>query len=316
MKTISILDTDITSSNLGNEIIMESIYDFLNKVFFDEFIIKIQCTDHIGPMSKKYIGLSDFSFIGGSNLLTSKMNRYKQIGFSIKDTLNINEMILFGVGWWQYQANPNFYSRFFIRNLLSRKMIHSVRDEYTKKRLNSIGFENVLNTSCPSTWSLTKDHCKEIPSYQSANVVFTITDYNYDKQNDLQFINFLKENYQTVYFWPQGLNDLAYFNELDINLKNKIIIIPPKLKAFDNILNQDNIEYIGTRLHAGIRALQKKKRALILAIDNRASEIAKDIGINIASRKSLSDLRSFADSKFSASIKIPEVNINFWKDQF
>ena len=92
MKTISVLDTDITSSNLGNEIIMEAVNDVLNEIFFDDFIIRIQCTDLIGKMSKKYIGLSNFSFIGGSNLLTSEMNVYKQIGFKMLDSFKVNEL--------------------------------------------------------------------------------------------------------------------------------------------------------------------------------------------------------------------------------
>ena len=86
MKKITILDTDITSSNLGNEIIMEGVYDFLHSNFQNDYLMKLECTDYIGPMSKKYILSSDFSFIGGSNLLTSQINKYKQIGFSFFDS--------------------------------------------------------------------------------------------------------------------------------------------------------------------------------------------------------------------------------------
>ena len=113
MKKITILDTDITSSNLGNEIIMQGVYDFLHSRFQNDYLMKLECTDHIGPMSKKYILSSDYSFIGGSNLLTSQINKYKQIGFSFFDSFSIQKMILIGVGWWQYQDKPNFLSKVF-----------------------------------------------------------------------------------------------------------------------------------------------------------------------------------------------------------
>ena len=41
----------------------------------------------------------------------------------------------------------------------------------TKKRLNSIGIENVLNTACPTMWSLTPSRQLEISSKRSKNVV-------------------------------------------------------------------------------------------------------------------------------------------------
>jgi polysaccharide pyruvyl transferase WcaK-like protein len=316
LKTISVLDTDITSSNLGNEIIMEAVNDVLNEIFFDDFIIRIQCTDLIGKMSKKYIGLSNYSFIGGSNLLTSEMNVYKQIGFQMLDSFKINEMILFGVGWWQYQKEPNLFTKIFLKNLLSRKNIHSVRDFYSENKLKKLGITNVLNTSCPSTWVLTKAHCAQIPKIKSPNVVFTLTDYNLDHQNDKNFINILKNNYENIYFWPQGLNDIEYLDSLKINDSNRINILPPKLKAFDDLLKNNDIDYIGTRLHGGIRAMQKKKRTLIISIDNRASEISSDIGLNVAARGSENDLKNFINHSFETSVIIPEKNISIWKNQF
>jgi hypothetical protein len=316
LKTISILDTDITSSNLGNEIIMESVNDVLNELFFDDFIIRIQCTDLIGKMSKKYIDLSNFSFVGGSNLLTSEMNVYKQIGFKMLDSFKINEMILFGVGWWQYQKEPNLFTKIFLKNLLSNKNIHSVRDFYSEQKLKKIGITNVLNTSCPSTWALTKTHCAQIPKRQSQNVVFTLTDYNLDYQNDETLINLLKKNYENIYFWPQGLNDIKYLDSLKTDDHRRVIILPPKLKAFDDLLINNDIDYIGTRLHGGIRAMQKKKRALIISIDNRASEISSDIGITVATRGSENDLKNFINNSYDTSVKIPEKNISIWKNQF
>lgn len=316
MKTISILDTDITSSNLGNEIIMQAVYGVMHELFFNDFLIKIQCQDDIGPLSRKYIKQSDLAFIGGSNLLTSQMNSYKQIGFSFYDSFKIQQMILLGVGWWQYQESPNTYTKFFLKNLLSQEIIHSVRDEYTKDKLNGLGLMNVLNTSCPSTWSLTEAHCKLIPSNRTDSVVFTITDYSLDLKSDIQFIELLTGTYENVFFWPQGLNDLNYFKNLAIKGKDTIQLIPPKLSAFDELLVNTDIDYIGTRLHGGIRAMQKKRRSLILAIDNRAEEISADLGLMICKRDSLCEIKSFINDESETSLRIPHQNINTWKAQF
>ena len=49
----------------------------------------------------------------------------------------------------------------------------------------------------------------------------------------------------------------------------------------------ENIDYVGTRLHAGIRALQHKKRTIIIGIDNRAIEKAKDFNLTVIDRKNI-----------------------------
>ena len=316
MKKITILDTDITSSNLGNEIIMQGVYDFLHSRFQNDYLMKLECTDHIGPMSKKYILSSDYSFIGGSNLLTSQINKYKQIGFSFFDSFSIQKMILIGVGWWQYQDKPNFFSKVFLRNLLESKIIHSVRDEYTKEKLLKIGIKNVLNTSCPSTWNLTESHCNKILKTKSDAVVFTLTDYSHDIKSDTNFINILKDNYERIFFWPQGWNDLDYIKSLKIRNSEIIKIIPPYLKSFDNLLKNNEIDYIGTRLHAGIRAIQMQRRALILSVDNRATEISNDICMNVVPRDAEDRIELFITSEHKTAIKIPQKNIDAWKAQF
>ena len=52
----------------------------------------------------------------------------------------------------------------------------------------------------------------------------------------------------------------------------------PTLEAFDNLLESEiDLDYIGTRLHAGIRAIQKKRRSIIIGVDNRALEMQKTL---------------------------------------
>lgn len=238
------------------------------------------------------------------------------MGFNIKDALRVNNVVLVGVGWWQYQNKPNLYTRTLLKRILHKEAIHSVRDDYTKRYLESIGINNVVNTSCPSAWGLTAEHCKEIPLSKSNKVVCTITDYNHNPRSDEAFINQLIESYETCHLWLQGAGDHEYFHSLNIP-HEKVSLIPPKLEALNAFLRQEDTDYVGTRLHAGIRALQHGKRSLILAIDNRASELGSDIGLNICDRDDLLAIRQFIQGdKPSTEIYLPEKEIASWKAQF
>ena len=90
---------------------------------------------------------------------------------------------------------PIYTLDFLLKILLSKTYLHSVRDEYTKDMLERIGIKNVINTGCPTMWSLTEEHCKQIPIKKSNSVVFTITDYN--KKPFCRFI-FLSMNFETL----------------------------------------------------------------------------------------------------------------------
>jgi len=317
MRTIAVIDTTICDDNLGNQIIMEAIYEVIDELFEEDFIYKLQYAEKFGWKSLSIIRKSDYTFFGGTNALSSQMNKYKQMGFSLKDLLFIsNKIILFGVGWWQYQPPPNMYTRFFLKKLLSKDVIHSVRDSYTKTMLEKIGINNIINTSCPSTWKLTKEHCKDIPSKKSKDVITTVVDYNKQPYFDEKIINILLKYYDTVYIWIQGVGDLEYIKKLNLTDISRIKFIPPRLKKYDEFLQNNEVDYIGLRLHAGIRALQHKKRTLIIAIDNRAKEIAKDINLNICERHEFNKIISFIENDYKTNIVIPIEEINKWKAQF
>ena len=193
--------------------------------------------------------------------------------------------------------------------------MHSVRDTFTLKMLNSIGINNVINTSCPSVWSLNEEHCKTIPVEKSESVLFTLTDYKKNPDQDLIFIDELFRSYSNIFFWPQGIGDIDYLSSLNIDM-NLINLLNPSLSSLDTTLEKNNIDYIGTRLHAGIRSIQFKKRSLILSVDNRAWEIAKDINLNVTKRGNLDQIRKFISQDFQTMIYPPFNNIQLWKNQF
>ena len=81
MKVISILDTTISDYNLGNQIIMEAVNDILDELFWDDFMFRLQYAERFGRQSLRHMRHSDYIFWGGTNALTSHMNKYKQMGF-------------------------------------------------------------------------------------------------------------------------------------------------------------------------------------------------------------------------------------------
>jgi polysaccharide pyruvyl transferase WcaK-like protein len=313
MRKISVFDTTISDYNLGNQIIMEAVYKHLNEMFPSDFFFKVPYME-ITRHTIDYLKRSDLTFFGGTNALTGQMERYKQWDLNLKKSFQIRDVILMGIGWWQYQNSTSLYTKIILKKVLSKQHLHSVRDSHTKEKLEELGLKNVFNTGCPTLWELSEDHCKQISKSKSNDVILTLTDYNKNIKRDSHLLKVLSKNYNTIYYWIQGEGDLDYINELKKN--ENIVLINPSLAAYDDILNKEKIDYVGTRLHAGIRALQKKKRALIIGIDNRAIEMHKDFNIPVLYDSRIEELETKINKELSCDIKLPYKEIETWKGQF
>ncbi len=317
MKKIKLYSPAISSLNVGDEIIVDSIKKEMSFLFEQSHCIEL--STHL-PLSKFYldaIGTVDYSFVCGSNLLMGNMNNLSFRQWDIRPTVydKVGPCILIGVGWWQYNNSLNFYTKKLYQKILSDNYIHSVRDSYTEKKLKDAGFHNVINTGCPTMWSLTVKHCMSIPTKKSNSVIFTLTDYRPDKEKDNQLLQILKANYEHLYFWLQGSNDLDYITTLDA-YDSSIHIIPPKLSEYDKLLETVNVDYVGTRLHGGIRALQKGRRTIIIGVDNRAEEKKLDFNLPVVTRNDLKGLEKMIISEFKTNITIDTDKIDRWKRQF
>ncbi|MTK13124.1 MAG: polysaccharide pyruvyl transferase family protein [Clostridiaceae bacterium] len=313
MKVISVFDTTISEYNLGNQIIMDSVERELDNIFGNRFQYNIPY-QQINKKVGKCIKQSDFTFFGGTNSLSSFMNKYKQWDMNLFKTLYIKDVIMIGIGWWQYQDEPNLYTKLILKRSLSRQYYHSARDSYTEKRLRKMGFK-VINTGCPTLWELTQEKLKEVDKKgKQKNVVITFTDYNKEKDQDKKLFDICIKNYEKIYVWPQGVGDYSYIKEIDS--KKKAIIIDSNLKAYDKVLLNEEVDYIGTRLHAGIRALQKGVRAFFIAIDNRTIEMGNDIELTYVKRDKINDLQKLIANKYNGKLGINYKAINEWKAQF
>ncbi|MEY8735978.1 polysaccharide pyruvyl transferase family protein [Lactobacillus sp. AN1001] len=309
----TILDTGLASDNLGDLIInyyCGKVFDELN------MSIKNSIPTHRKPTKSELKSLKEtnLKIVTGTNILNSTMNRMAVWKLPSNITA-LQNVCLMGVGWSGYTEKENYYTRNLLEYMLSKTYLHSVRDSYTENKLRKLGIENVVNTACPTMWNLTEEYCRDIPTTKSSNVVTTITDYDQDRENDWFMLDTLLELYSNVYVWIQGDNDEKYLDSYP--RKDELLKVSNSLEAYNKLLEKEDLDYVGTRLHAGVHALNYKRRSLIISIDNRAREIARDTGLPIIERKQLQNsLRERILSNIDISIRLPEENIKYWKQQF
>lgn len=308
----------LCSVNLGDHIIVDSILKQMDFLFADNYCVDVSSHQPVSFMfTHRVLVGKEMSFVLGSNLLQGRLNSvYRQWKIHLFNAKLLGPTVLIGVGWRQYNEPPNLYTRSVYRKILSHTYMHSVRDSYTESMMRKMGFDNVINTGCATMWFLTPDFCEKIPTQKGRDVVFTITDYLKDYEKDKKMISILLNNYENVYAWMQGMDDYKYYKEL-VEDEKRIKLVQPTLEAYDKFLNEnESVDYVGTRLHGGIRALQHKKRTVILGIDNRATEKKKDFNLPVMDRSEIHNLTDIINTPFITDIKIPLENINKWKEQF
>lgn len=294
---------------------MDAVKKQIHDIFPFAYKIFIPTHEYIGKFGYRAIKKSSYVIVGGTNLLTSNMNKYNQWRINYKDYFKLKNVILLGVGWWQYQNKPNWYTSNLLKKVLNHELTHSVRDSYTLNQMKIAGISNVINTGCPTMWGLNPEHCRRIPDEKGENLLLTFTDYKPALEIDKKVFRTLEGKYKKIYLWLQGSRDYEYTQKF--LPKNGIEIIPPSVEALDDLLSSvESLDYIGTRLHAGIRAMQYGKRAIILGVDNRAVEKAKDFGINMVKRENIEELDKVVESRLGTKIMLPIKEIEFWKNQF
>lgn len=321
-----ILDTSNATENLGDFIIMDAVRKQLRKMFPDDFFVYSSTHDTPGKKGYEWADQVKFQFIGGSNLLSGRFigRNHAQWRFGFRDLKHMNKLVGVGLGWQsdnEYNTlinKPFVYSQKKLYKLgMSSDFVHSVRDSHTQIKLKEYGI-NSINTACVTMWDLTPEHLKTIPIKKAKMAIMTITDYRKSGKHLHAYktmISTLLKEYDEVKMWIQAPGDLELLAELNVEGSEKISFINPNLEDYDKALEED-IDYIGTRLHAGIRALQHAKRTLIIEVDNRAREIAKDTNLPTLNFEKIDDLEMILKNDLKMDIHVPFDQIEIWKSQF
>jgi polysaccharide pyruvyl transferase WcaK-like protein len=315
LSKVTILDTAAAGTNLGDQIIMEAVRDETAALFADYATFTVATHEWMGAQSRRLIRQSDWTIAGGTSLLSSRM--WFRANWKVKpiDALSHLDVVLLGAGWYQYQGAADPLSRWMLRSLLSRKRLHSVRDSYALAKLASIGMTNAVNTGCPTLWRLSAEHCARLPRRKAESVLTTVNSYPklFDREADRRMLAILRQSYRNVYLWIQTHSDFEYARALDPNLA----FVNPSLSALDAVLASElDIDYVGNRLHAGIRALQKGRRAIIVEIDNRAREMGRDFGLPTVERTDFAKLGHMIGEHAEIAVRPPWAEIERWKRQF
>lgn len=309
-----LLDTSMDSDNAGDGIIMENCLLQLSDCLDVESLDRVPTHRFPTQEEKHQLCAAGQKILCGTNILSGHMRHYGlwKLG---TDVTPYRSTILMGVGFDSKDSSFDNYTKQLLHTILSTDGIHSVRDSFSEQKLKSMGIANVLNTGCSTMWNLTPEHCAAIPTAKASRVVCTITDYSQDAHNDKAMLDILLESYDKVYLWLQGREDLAYIRELEY--EDKLELIESTVEAYDAVLAMDDLDYIGTRLHAGIRALSKGHRSLIISIDNRAECISADTGLPIIRREDVTvALKKQINGAIKTNICLPWENIRKFKSQF
>ena len=254
----------------------------------------------------------------GTNILYTHMADQKQWALP-HDLRSFDHVCLLGVGMSDIGVDDciDAYTKAFYKTVLDGELFHSVRDEMTRQRLLDIGITNVLNTACPTMWSLTPEVQANIPVQKASCVLTSITDYSFSPERDLEMLKILGREYEKVTIWVQGSHDIDWCLDKIVDLSS-YEVVGPNIEDLDRVLKRSDLDYVGTRLHAGIRCLNRGHRSLIIAVDNRARQIGADTGLPVLEREELSSgkLEEWINHPVPSDIRLPWDAINQWKDQF
>jgi polysaccharide pyruvyl transferase WcaK-like protein len=313
----------LESTNLGNQIIFESILENIQSLFPGKELVRVSSHVPLEPKHRKLFNNAFLSFIGGTNLLTYRIIRFMGMPIRNSDLVwlfpGVKDLIIFGAGWgYGYGRSISLRTKIFYKKFLHPKFSHSLRDQYSADKLSEEVAIKTCNTCCPSTWSVNIEQTNRTKF--SNKCLFTFTDYATNPSADEKLLGILFSYFDDLIFFPQGAEDEEYIQSLSLYKKNKekVFILPHSYTEFKNYLSTNEITYIGTRLHGGIKCLQHNYESMIIAFDNRTMEIAKDTNLPICPQSDYTVLLDWLEGKkvFNKSVLLPQDTIAKWKNQF
>jgi len=303
----------LPSPNIGDHVISRAVHRELRNIFGQATnFVSVASHQYPSRQTVKELSSCDRVVVGGSNLLWFRPVRPQSWKIGPWGAIGYRNLVLFGVGWGAYEIAPNWYGKFICSKILDGDRVHSVRDSYTAKLAREgLGISGAINTACPTMWCLTDSHIQSIHRDKGDECIFALTDYAKHPESDGELIRSLKATYGSkLLFWPQGKGDLRYARSLGYDGP----AIDENLDALLKVLSSGTkFDYIGTRLHAGVLCLEHRVRTMIIAIDNRATEIGRDTGLPTVTRGDSAKIHEWLRESGHLPIILPFDNIFSWK---
>lgn len=314
-----LLDTSIGSHNAGDHIIMHYAQKQLNKIWDN---LDDHLPVHVLPESLPHNTRDRLKILCGTNVLSARADNMRLAARWLelpKDTsLYAHSILTLAVGMRDIRPGQGITDKtaMVLNYLFTDQYVHSVRDSHTEQALNAIGITNVVNTSCVTMWDLTPQLCASIPTDKATDVLTTITDYDFDPDNDSHMLHTLQKHYRNVYLWLQGMEDYDKLQTL-ADVEGIRLVHGGFAGLQEFVATHEDFDYFGTRLHCGIYCLNHGIRSMIVIIDNRAADIQKDTNIPAVHRASLKqDMVGLIENPRVTDIRLPQEAIDLWRRQF
>jgi polysaccharide pyruvyl transferase WcaK-like protein len=310
LPSATVLDTSIATRNIGDEIIMDAVRGELRAMLPEAAVRTVPTHERLGARTRGLIGAADIVLAGGSNLIGPPMYYSRLWKVTPWDALQRWDVTLMGCGWRRYSARISPATAWLLRRLLGSEVPHAVRDHYTAEQLAKLGIDNTLVTGCPTTWGLDTALLGRIPQQQGDEVVVVLNGRNDAPGLGQAILAACTRRYRKVHFWTQMFTDARYLQGLDAAVE----VVPPNLQAYDELLRgSESLDYVGTRLHAGVRALQHGRRTTIFEIDNRAAEMSKTLSLPTVAVERGADVDQALAQPWSAEVEIPADTVDQWR---
>lgn len=287
IRNVTLLDTSIGSANLGDSIIVEAVL-----AEFPELASATRLGTHNfwGLKNLRAAKRSQISLLTGTNALSSFVYPPTPWRLGPLEVFSlIKKVVIVGAGWRKYEQEISAFQQGVYRAILHPDLPISVRDCYSDLKFKRSGMDSIY-TGCPTMWSLGP---ATSALSDEEDVVLTLTDYSRHPETDQFLLDNLALRFKRVHFWPQGFGDEEYLKSLSV--PSNLRILPRSLLSLNESLLRAS--YVGTRLHAGVRAAQLQVPSLVIGIDNRAVEIGRDTNFPVLDRsKVFENLHSAIDS--------------------
>lgn len=317
---VTLLDTAINTENCGDQIIMHYA-DKAMTGLFDDGVVLNHVQTHGYSSALEHVPSDTLKIACGTNMIATDMAGFGQLMTPLLNLRSYRHSVcLLAVGMRSLADVDGSFTRYshdFLRYVLSPEVMHSVRDENTRRKLAELGIANVINTSCVTMWGLTPEFCANLPKEKHPEVLTTVTNYARDPESDRFMLETLLREYDKVHLWVQAEEDREYVAQLVD--ANSLDYIEHSKDALDRFLvdNAHHLDYFGTRLHAGVHSLNHGLRSMIVEVDNRARDIAADTNLPVVPRKELKQsMVTLIRESRPTEIRIPLDRINQWKSQF
>lgn len=301
------LDPSLENVNAGDEIIADAINE---EVFRATEAKRITTHRLLKPRELAQVGSAKTVFVGGTNIINSKLlynGQWLMPAWQV--ALMWNKLVFVGSGWWQYQREPYPVTRAVFKGLSHPRIPHAVRDSFTAKRFEAMGIPAIM-TGCPTMWGMHGTRVRLSPGRGS--VVSTLTDYHLSPVADHAWLSLLASEYDEVLVVGMGPGDEPAFHRLE-GLPKNVRWYGFGAASLESARSHA-ADFVGTRLHAAIRWIQSGGGALIVSVDNRATEIGRDSGLPVISRGDLSELEEALDGDREWRIVMPIEEIESWRD--